>query len=147
MKQHSTLLLALVMTAASCTKKADNIVQKASVNHDVAFNIGRLIDYSLPQYQGFQAEVKLYLFYVNNQTFEQTPVWDTTLTLRPVLNYPAFAQPLQVLQKITNPSFDRQELHVSYNIAFYRNNIIQYQSGFSEVVRPVNAAKSIDVKL
>lgn len=146
MKQHSTLLLALVITSASCTK-SDNIVQKESVYHDVAFKIGRSIDYSLPQYQDFQAEVKLYLFFVNSQTFSQTPVWDTTLTLRPVLNYPAFAQPMEVLQKISNPSLDRQELHISYNISFYRNNIIQYQSGFSEVVRPVNAAKTIEVKL
>jgi hypothetical protein len=147
MKQYSTLLLAVVMTAASCTKKADNIVQKASVYHDVQFRVGRIIDYSLPQYQGFQAEVKLYLHFVDNRSLAQTPVWDTTFTLRSIMDYPALAQPILVSKRVINPDFDAQQLHVSSNIRFFRNNLIQYQSGFSDVVRPVNAANTIEVKL
>lgn len=146
MKKLAFLMIGSLVWMA-CSKEAPQPALPEPVYYDMRFQIGRIIDYTAPQYQDFQAEVKLYLFYVNSQTLEQTPVWDTTLASRPVLNFPAFAQPMQVLRRITNARIDQQELHVSYNIAFFRNNVIQYQSGFSEMVRPVNATKEIEVKL
>ena len=135
----SMALAAILFT--SCTKETLPIEPRQTPEEKtVRFEIGRVSDYSQPGSANLNVDIQLHLSLQNRETGAYTAVWDTTYAMRPVTEFPQASVPLAIEKRVVNTKPMDQVLKASYNLRFWRNNIIQYQSA---ALIPLNTGHTV----
>ena len=116
--------ISFITLLCSCEKDP---VQSAEipVTKTVAFAIAQGSDYTLPTYNGLQAEVKLSLVKESIVNVNVTAVWDTTISLRSIRDYAVSTNPLIITKQVNGVLQSKEAVRVS--------RVIRYVSALNQI--------------
>lgn len=143
----SIVLIVLGSQLLACTKSEIKAPTPTAVSKTIKFEIGRLTDYSNPNYNNMQVDIILDISLQDNNNSSYTKLWDTTYSIRTVFDYPLITQPMMLEKTAVNPDPNKKIMKASYNLRFWKDNIIQWQSAAIHPVLSGNDPITIKVNL
>ncbi|HEX2534417.1 MAG TPA: hypothetical protein VHK69_11815 [Chitinophagaceae bacterium] len=132
-------LAILLFSLSACRKDPPAQPVPAPVEKTATFQVFAAYDYSHPLFENRMAEVNLQVWKVNfRRPVPDEKLWDTTLSSRPVREYPLYDQKLQLSRNFA--VLDGEEkLNVSYRIRYEEGGIRNYEVGSDEIIPGVRS--------
>jgi phospholipid N-methyltransferase len=134
---RTKLLTGLIVLLASCGKEpVDSADRLSPLNQVVEFRIKKEREYLEPIYDNTKSSVNLTISVENTLNGDNRVLWDTTLSLRPLRDFPPESTPI-VLQKNLRTMLTKDEIIRMSNYIRYedRDNLVYHYSKGETVPR------------
>ncbi len=119
-----------VMFMTACSKNNDPVVTpELPVTKKVTFQISRAEHWTSAELDKYQASVELIIAKLDKKTGNPTVLWDTTIALQNLRQYPESIAPASVVKEFSGIMESREWLHVTEKMLIrYDVNVHAYSA-------------------
>jgi hypothetical protein len=119
MKKLMTLAAVAATWLVSCKKDSNTFIPPVpTFTKSVNFVIQQGRDYSAPQFNGVDAELKLAISRVRKSDGNTILVWDSTVAFKSLRSYPEAQLPATVLKSVSGIDDNKETVSASYMVRY-----------------------------
>jgi phospholipid N-methyltransferase len=142
------LFFTVAASFAACKKNDDLVAPNVPVtNKTIHFVLSQAKDYSGPQYNGVQAEVRLSISRISLVGGTNRTVWDSVISFQSLREFPLAQSPVVISKEVRQVNDGRESVQASYFIRYRTANNEQTARGKNDFVASGNQSLSMTVGL